>query len=361
MNPYRVAIIGVGAIVTSHLNALRSAGERVEIIAAVDIDEARVKAFCADNHIPRWFTNTADMLSTVQPDLVHILTPTGTHFDLTIQSLEAGAWVYCEKPLCASLAQFDQITDAEARTGRYVSTVFQWRFGSAARHVKRLISAGEMGRPLVGVCQTLWYRGLGYYNAPWRGKWATETGGATVTLGIHLMDLFLWLIGDWQDVRAITATLDRPIEVENISMALVRFENGAMGTMTTSALSPRQETYLRLDFQRATVEVSALYRYSNANWRFSIPDGSPDTEALARWQTIEHDIVGSHDVQLAELLDSMDRNERPFVSGAESRRIVEFLASMYKSAFTEEPIQRGSITSDDPFYHAMNGALQTAP
>jgi predicted dehydrogenase len=295
------------------------------------------------------------MLSAVQPDLVHIITPTGTHFDLTMESLEAGAWVYCEKPLCASLSQFDQLTEAEARTGRYVSTVLQWRFGSAARHVRHLIETGAMGRPMIGVCQTLWYRGLAYYQVPWRGKWATETGGATVTLGIHLMDLFLWLFGDWQTVQAMAATLDRPIEVENVSMALVRFENGALGNITTSAVSPRQETYLRLDFQRATVEVSALYRYANAHWSFSIPDNSPDTEALAQWQTIEKDTVGSHDVQLAELLDSMDRGERPFVSGSEARRIVEFTASLYKSAFTGQLVHRGSITPDDPFYYSMNG------
>jgi predicted dehydrogenase len=318
-----------------------------------------VQAFCAEHHIPRWFTDTAQMLSAMQPNLVHIITPPGTHFDLTIESLEAGAWVYCEKPLCASLAQFDQITETEARTGCYVSTVFQWRFGSAARHVKRLINSGELGHALVGLCQTLWYRGRGYYEAPWRGKWATETGGATVALGIHLIDLLLWLMGDWQEVRAILGTLDRPIEVENVSMALVRFDNGAMGTMTTSAVSPRQESYLRLDFQRATVEVTALYRYSNANWRFSIPEGSPDGEALARWQAIEQDTVGSHDAQLAELLDSMDRHERPSVSGSEARRIIEFVASLYKSAFTGQAVQRGSIMPGDPFYHAMNGALQS--
>ncbi len=354
MKPYRVAIIGTGAIAGTHMEALRTAGGRVEVVAAVDIDEARVKAFCAEHHIPRWYTSPTEMLSAMRPDLVHILTPTGTHFDLTISSLEAGAWVYCEKPLCASLAQFDQIEEAEARTGRYVSTVLQWRFGSAAKHVKRLIDAGEVGRPLVGVCQTLWYRSPPYYRVPWRGKWATETGGATVTLGIHLTDLFLWLVGDWQDVRALTGTLDRPIEVENVSMALVRFENGAMGSITTSAVSPRQESYLRLDCQRATVEVTALYRYSNANWRFSIPEDSPDSEALAGWQTIEQDTVGSHEAQLTELLDSMDRNERPSVSGAEARRIIEFIASLYKSAFTGQVVQRGSITRDDPFYHSFN-------
>lgn len=359
MNPYRVAIIGTGAIVSSHISALREAGERVEIVAAVDIDEVRVKSFCAEHHIPRWHTNATEMLSAVQPDLVHILTPNGTHFDLIVESLRAGAWVYCEKPLCASLAQFDAIGAVEASTGRYASTVFQWRFGSAARHVKRLIAAEEMGRPLVSVCQTLWYRGHAYHQVPWRGKWATETGGATVAHGIHLMDLFLWLIGNWKDVRAIADTLDRQIEVDNVSMALVRFENGSLGNITTSTVSPRQETYLRLDFQRATVEVSALYRYSNANWSFSIPDGSPDEEMLKRWQTIEPDTVGSHNIQLAELLDCMDRNERPFVSGPEARRIVDFIASLYKSVFTGEIVLRGSITTDDSFYHAMNGSLES--
>jgi predicted dehydrogenase len=355
VKPYRVAILGTGNVVPSHIRALQQAGERVEVVAAADVDEARVKAVAAEHNIPKWYTNTAEMLSATQPDLVHILTPSGVHFEQILECLQAGAWVYCEKPLCASLAQFDQIADAEVRSGAYVSTVAQWRFGSAVKHLKRLIAAGELGRPLVGVCQTLWYRALPYYQVPWRGKWATETGGATVTLGIHLIDLFLYLFGDWRDVRAQVATLDnRPIETENVSMALVRFDNGAMGSVTTSAVSPRQESYLRMDFQRATAEVTALYRYTNANWRFSIPDGSPDGEALARWQTIEQDTMGSHDEQLADLLDSMDRNERPLVSGAEARRILEFIASLYKSAFTGQVVERGSITQDDPFYHAMN-------
>jgi predicted dehydrogenase len=358
MKSYRVAIIGTGAVVSSHIRALRSAGERVEIVAAVDIDEARVQSFCAEHRIPRWYTGTTEMLSAEHPDLVHLCTPPALHCAQAIECLEAGAWVYCEKPLCASLAEFDHITEAEVRTGCYVSTVFQWRFGSAGRHLKRLIESGEIGRLLVAVCNTLWYRDLSYYQLPWRGKWATETGGAATGLGIHLTDLLLWLAGDWKVVQAMAETFDRPIEVENAALALVRFESGALASIVSSAVSPRQETYLRLDFQRATVECTALYRYTNTNWRYSIPEGSPDSEALKRWQTIEQDVMGSHDAQLAELLDSMDRNERPFVSGEEARRILEFTASLYKSAFMGQPVKRGSIMPDDPFYHAMNGSPQ---
>src|SRR5262245_19183107 len=127
MSLYRVAIIGTGQSVGNHLTAIHKAGERVELVAAVDINEVRVKAICAEHHIPRAYTDAAEMLAAEQPDLVHIVTPPASHKTLAVECLEAGAWVYCEKPLCASLAEFDEIDRAEQRTGRYVSTVFQWR------------------------------------------------------------------------------------------------------------------------------------------------------------------------------------------------------------------------------------------
>jgi predicted dehydrogenase len=256
------------------------------------------------------------------------------------------------------LAEFDEITAAEDRTGRYVSTVFQWRFGSAGKHVKQLIDSGALGRPLVGICNTLWYRRQDYYDVPWRGKFATEVGGPTMTLGIHLTDLFLWLLGDWAEVHAITGTLDHDIEVEDVALTLVRFENGMMGSVSSSSVSPRQETYLRLDFQQATIECSALYRYGNQNWRFSLPDGVENEAARAAWDALQEDSPASHTRQLLELLDSMAANERPLVSGAEARRILEFSASLYKSAITGQPVRRGAIRPDDPFYQAMNGVIE---
>jgi len=360
MKPHRIAIIGTGQSIGNHLTAIYALGDRVELVAAVDIDEARVKAVTAEHNIPRCYTHTTDMLSAEQPDLVHIVTPPATHRALIIECLEAGAWAYCEKPLCASLAEFDDIDRAEQRTGRYVSTVFQWRFGSAVKHLKSLIQENALGRPLVGVCNTLWYRPAKYYQNPWRGRWATEVGGPTATLGIHLTDLFFYLMGDWQEVRAMMGTLERAIEVEDVAMAMVRFENGAMGTLTNSVLSPRQESYLRLDFQQATVEVNALYRYANENWRFTVPDDG-DASLVQRWQAIKDNVSGRHEAQLRDILDSMEKGERPPVSGHEGRRILEFIASLYKSALTDQVVLRGSITPDDPFYYAMNGrTVETA-
>jgi predicted dehydrogenase len=209
------------------------------------------------------------------------------------------------------------------------------------------------------VCNTLWYRTQAYYSDGWRGKWKTEIGGPTMTLGIHLMDLLLWLMDDWREVWAMVGTLDHEIEVEDVSMALVRFGNGALGTITNSALSPRQESYLRLDFQKATVECRALYRYSNENWKISLPPNADDPETLAQCEALSDDFPAGHHIQMGEILDSIARNERPPVSGSEARRILEFAASLYKSANTGQPVQHGEIMPDDPYYHAMSGAPET--
>jgi predicted dehydrogenase len=355
MKRYRVAIIGTGASVGSHFEAIAALGDRLDLVAAVDRNEERVRAVCAQHRVPHWYTDAAKMLTAEQPDLVHIVTPPAQHKALIVAALAAGAWVWCEKPLCRSLAEFDEIAAAEERTGRYASTVLQWRFGAAATHLRRLHAAGTLGRPLVGVCHTLWYRDAAYYAVAWRGKFATETGGPTATLGIHLMDLFLWLWGEWEEVQAMAGTLDRTMEVEDVSMALVRFAGGAMGTIVNSALSPRQETYLRLDYQRATAEVKALYRYANADWTFTPLEPAGQGALAAAWNALTVDRAGDHAAQLAALLDSMDRNERPPVSGPEARRILELIASLYKSAFTGRPVRRGAITPGDPFYAAMNG------
>lgn len=360
MKRQRVAIIGTGKSVGNHLTAIAELGDRIELVAAVDVDEARVRQIAAEHDIPHWYTRAEDMLEALQPDLVNIITPPATHKKLIVDCLDAGAWVYCEKPLVASLAEFDELERAEQRTGRYVSTVFQWRFGSAAKHLKHLIDTRQLGRPLVGVCNTLWYRDAEYYRVPWRGRWETEVGGPTATLGIHLIDLFLWLYGSWSEVYANIGTLDRSIEVEDIAMALVRFDSGAFGSIINSVLSPRQESYLRLDMQRATVEVSTLYRYNNDHWRFTPVDGETDPLILDSWKRMNGSAAGNHAAQLRDILDALDVGVRPPVSGADARFTLEFIASLYKSALRHMPVQRGSITPDDPFYFAMNGTPQAA-
>lgn len=348
----KVLIVGTGAIADAHALAYQSPAvrDRARIAGAVDIDLARVEAFCKTHEIPHHFNSLDAALSEIMPDLVHLCTPPNMHTNQTIAALSAGSWVLCEKPPCASLAELEQIQSTEQTTGRYCATVFQWRFGSGMQHLKRVMSSGVLGKPLVAVCNTLWYRDEQYYAVPWRGKWSTEIGGPTVGHGIHLMDSLLYLLGDWAEVTAQMATLDRPIEVEDVSMAMVRFQNGAMASIVNSVLCPRQETYLRIDFQNATVETSGLYEVRNSDWRWS----RPPQLAEAQWSSLTTEIPASHATVVESLLDDMDAGRAPLTSENETRRTIEFLSAMYKSAETKQPVPAGSINLSDPFYHSFS-------
>lgn len=354
MKRYRAAIIGTGGISRIHAEALKTLAERVELVACVDIDQERVAQFAQNFGVPHPFTDVDEMLGSVQPDVVHVCTPPNLHAELSIKAVKAGAWVLCEKPLCASLAELDAIQKAEAETGKYVSSVFQHRFGPGAAHLRQLIQEEAMGRLLVGLCNTTWYRDEVYYAVPWRGKWETELGGPTMGHGIHQIDLFLWLLGDWEEVRAMAGTLARDIEVEDVSMAIVRFASGAMGSVTNSVLSPREESYLRFDFEKATVELSHLYGYSTANWKYTKGQKAGEEE-FQRWSAVPGQTYGGHTAQIAALLDSMDKGERPLVSGHEARRTIEFITALYKAALTGRPVRRGEIVPGDPFYTTLHG------
>ena len=360
---YRALLVGTGGIGDAHARAAESTQGRVQLVAAVDLDAARVQAFCDRHHVPAAHTDYATALREVQPDLVFIAAPPALHRPMSIAAMEAGAWVLCEKPFCGSLAELDAIEAAEQRTGCHTACIFQMRFASSTAHVRALADAGQLGRPLVAVCNTLWFRDAAYYAAPWRGTWAGELGGPTMGLGIHAMDHLLHLLGDWTEIRAVAANLDRAIEVEDVSLAIVTFANGALASVVNSALSPRQETYIRLDYQKATVELTHLYSYTRDNWRFTLsPAAQEEGNALAQaWQNFPPDVGSTHAAQLAAFVADRDAGRRPLTSGAEARRTLELLTALYKSAFTGDAVRRGSIFPGDPFYTSLHGGRSLPP
>lgn len=350
--PTKVTIIGAGGIAGAHVAAWDAAGDRIERVAAVDIDADRVRAFAEKHGIPRWYTDATEMLATERPDLVHICTPPALHFPLIVEALEAGASVLCEKPLCASLRQLDEIVATEERTGRTCVSVVQWRFGSAARRVAEMIASGRLGRHTVTTCMTTWYRDAAYYAVPWRGTWASELGGVSMGHAIHLIDLMLFLSGEWSEITAVAETLDRDIEVEDVALGMVRFADRSLASIVSSVLSPRQETRLRLDFQRATVEVVGLYGYGNANWTLTALDGEEDV--LAGWPP-ETDVASSHAAQITEVLDALEAGRRPPAHAAAVRPTLELLTALYKSSRTKATMLRGSIVPGDPYYEHVSG------
>jgi predicted dehydrogenase len=355
-DPLRIGIVGAGNIATvHHVPAIEALGDAGRLVAVADIDPARAAAFAAAHGVPASYAGVEAMLAREALDLVHICTPPHTHAAHAIACLRAGATPWCEKPPVSSLAELDRIAAVEHDTGRACAYVFQLRFGSAARHVRELIAGGEIGAPIIALCQTTLYRDDAYYGVEWRGRWDTEVGGPTAGHGIHAIDLMLSLLGPWTHLRSQMRRLRRSVETEDVSVAVADFECGAVASVLTSVLSPDEESRLRIDLDRVTVELRHIYGYANADWRFTAPPRSADDELLRRCRAIGPDVPATHTAQLADLVGRLRGGEAPYPGTADVRNTMEFVTSLYKSALTCAPVSRGSIRFGDPFYTSMHG------
>ncbi|MGV9193739.1 Gfo/Idh/MocA family protein [Microbacterium sp. MC2] len=352
--PLRSAIIGAGAIAHAHADALRALAPRAVLTAVVDLDadRARVLAaqFAPDAAV---YPTPADLFVAEQLDLVHICTPPQSHVPLAIEALRAGIPALIEKPTALSLAEMDELIAVSRDTGIPALTVFQHRYGGAAQRLIRLVRDGVLGRPLVATCETLWHRGPDYFDLPWRGRWHIEGGGPTMGHGIHQFDLLLAVLGPWARLTAFAARQQLPTDTEDVSMALVEFDNGALATVVNSIVSPRETSRLRFDFAHATVEVEHLYGYADADWTFT---PAPGHEHLAElWPAPASDARSGHRDQIAAIVDAFAAGRSAGVDAAEARRTLELAAATYASAFRGRPVRAGELAGDDPFVRSMDG------
>jgi predicted dehydrogenase len=350
---YRTAIVGTGGIAVAHVQALQGLAERTEVVAVADVDLSRAKTFAERWDVPHAYDGLAELLDAQQLDLVHLCTPPEQHAPLALECLRAGVTVLVEKPPTLSLAEIDALVAAERVSTGHVATVFQHRFGSAAIRLRRMAAAGDLGRPLVATCSTLWYRDEDYFAAPWRGTWESEGGGPTMGHGIHQFDLLLSILGPWREVTALAVRQARPTDTEDVSMALVTFDNGAVASVVNSVVSPRQTSALRFDYEHATVEVDHLYGYDDKDWTLTPAPGHD--AVLAGWTAAGADVPSGHPAQLAAVFDALDRGEAPPVTLADTRRTMDFVAALYASAFTGERVRSGQIGPDSPFATRMDG------
>ncbi|MCR2800093.1 Gfo/Idh/MocA family oxidoreductase [Microbacterium sp. zg-Y818] len=357
--PLRAAIIGTGGIAHAHAQALDDLAPRIALAAVVDLDTDRAREFAQSFGADAVYPDADALLASEQLDLVHICTPPQTHVPLAIAALRAGVPALIEKPTALSLAEMDELVAVSRETGVPALTVYQHRFGAGAQRLMRLVADGALGRPLVATCETLWHRGPEYFDLPWRGRWEIEGGGPTMGHGIHQFDLLLAVLGPWSRLTAFAARRQLPTDTEDVSMALVEFDNGALATVVNSIVSPRETSRLRFDFAHATVELEHLYGYTDADWTFT---PAPGHEHLAElWESEPDGGPSGHRAQIAAIVDALAAGETPGVDADDARRTLEFAAATYASAFRGVPVRAGGIAGDDPFLQSMAGGAVPWP
>jgi predicted dehydrogenase len=367
----KVAIVGAGS--RRHAEAYESTG-RTELVGVSDIVFAKAEAL-AEKHGSTPYADLSELLAKADPDLVSVATPPGSHAALALQILAAGKSVLLEKPPVLSLAELDAVAEAERSSEGSVYVVFQHRHGSGGLRAADLLGRGVLGEPRVAVCETLWFRPRSYFDPEWRGTWVGEGGGPTLGHGIHQIDLLLHLLGPWRTISATAVRLDRPVEFEDVSMASVTFESGAVATVINSLLSPRELSRIRIDTTGGTLQVNHLYGYSDTDWSFTpAPDAAlaatlgldpgvrRTEEARASgadpWAaSAGEDVPSNHEAQLGHLVDDLLSGRPHDTTLASTRSTMEFVTALYASALTGSPVQRTDLTPGHPFYTALNGGF----
>jgi predicted dehydrogenase len=275
MTKLRIGVAGLG-VGRLHVLALLRLRDRYDLVAVADPTparrrQARVLGIKA--------VGSLDELLALGVDVVDICTPPHLHEAQIVQCLEAGVDVMCEKPLVDSVAAVDRLADAEARTGRRVAPVFQYRWGGGAQRLRRLVDAGIAGKLLVATSETMWRRGDKYYAVPWRGTWEGERGGAVLSHAIHLHDLLTWLGGDPAEVTARTATRSLDIEVEDTAAAVLTTVDGGLMTASVTLGAAKETSRLKFVFEHLTA--------SRASRRTSrVLSRGPSSTRRRRWPRV---------------------------------------------------------------------------
>jgi predicted dehydrogenase len=371
----RVGIVGCGSIARSHALSYQN-NPRVELVGVVDIDPARSDAFAA--HYDTKAYGSWRELVDQQPDLVSVATPPGNHTEVATELLESDCSVLLEKPPATSLADMDVMAAAEELSSGSVYVVFQHRHGSGARRAYHLLRTGALGTPRVAVCETLWYRPESYFLPEWRGNWAGEGGGPTLGHGIHQIDLLLHLMGPWETLDARAARIAHPVEFEDVSLAIVTFSSGVLGTVVTSLLSPRELSRIRLDTAGGTLEVNHVYGYSDADWSWTPTPDSTTAANLGRdpglrnadtaesgapadrdiWAaSAGQDLPSNHAAQIDQLVDDLLAGRGHDTTLASTRPTMEFVTALYASSIERETVHRRDLTPSHRFYSSLNGGL----
>src|SRR5438552_7867077 len=256
----RFGIIGCGVIGHIHAEAIATLPD-AQLVAVVDTVLKPTQELMDEFHVTH-YGNLQEMLAREQLDVVDVCTPSGMHGEHACQVMRRGANVIVEKPMEISRAAIEEMLRVQQETGVKLAVISQHRFDPDTGQVHDLINEGALGRLVLGNALVPWWRSQAYYDSgAWRGTWKLDGGGVLMNQSIHSIDLLQWLMGPVKSVCAYTDTLVHRMETEDVAVAILRFANGALGTIAaTTGAYPGVTTRIEIfgDRGSAIIENDSL-------------------------------------------------------------------------------------------------------
>lgn len=264
----KVAVIGLGFMGRTHIQALRRLG--VEVYGVAGINEEEAKNAAAEFSITKWYKDFDAAIADPDVKVVHLCTPNNLHFQHARKALEAGKHVLCEKPLALTADESRELAALAKKTGLLTAVNYNLRFYPICQEAQARVKAGDLGDPYLihGAYLQDWL----YLKSDWNWRLVPEQGGdlrVVADIGTHWMDLVTYITG--RKITAVMAdfstvhptrlqpagevktfdgkietnrsTNDVPIKTEDVALILFRFDNGALGNVTLSQVCAGRKNY----------------------------------------------------------------------------------------------------------------------
>lgn len=332
----RIALVGCGRIARRHADLLGRGQIAGAALAAVcDIKRERADRLAAEFGVPA-FADMHEMMSTVAPDAVAVLTESGLHAEHAIALARHGKHVIVEKPMALTLQDADAMIRACDDAGVRLFVVKQNRFNVPVVKAREALEAGRFGKMVLGTVRVRWCRPQAYYDQdPWRGTWALD-GGVLTNQASHHVDLLEWMMGDVDSVFAMASTRLAKVETEDTAVVALRFASGALGVIeaTTAARPKDLEGSLSLLGEGGTVEIGGFAVNQMRTWQFVAPQPGDD-EVLQRFSVNPPNVYGfGHQAYYEHVVDCLRNDRHQLVDGLEGRRSLELITAIYESVET---------------------------
>ncbi|ALA52250.1 Gfo/Idh/MocA family oxidoreductase [Shouchella clausii] len=356
-----VAIIGTGAICPSHIKGYLEFQDRCKITALCDIypekAEAQAKEFDLNVAI---YSDYKELLRQENIDLVSVCTPPYTHAAITIEALNQGKNVIVEKPMASSLKECDAMNEAAKRSGKILSVVAQNRFTSPMMKLKHVLDTKLMGPIVHTQVDSFWWRGHCYYDLWWRGTWEKEGGGCTLNHAVHHIDIFRWMNGMPSEITAVMSNVAHDnAEVEDISIAIGRYENGSLAQITSSVVHHGEEQQLIFQGKNARVSVPWKLKASKSlDNGFPVEDKELQEKLQKEYESINDLEYEGHAGQIEDVLHAIEGKKEVLVDGNEGRETLELITAIFESASLGKTVKL-PLDETSPFY-SREGIIENA-
>jgi predicted dehydrogenase len=331
MSPRRVGIIGLGMAVGPHARSLLDLRERVEVAHAFSPSAERRRAF-ADRFAFPLADSLDAILSDRSIDAVLILTPPNTHLDLVRKAAAAGKHILLEKPLEITTERAMELVRVCRASNVTLGVVLQHRFRPPAVELRNIMAAGGLGRILGASASMRLWRAQPYYDEPGRVTKARDGGGVLLTQGIHTLDLLLSLVGQAAEVMSyVTTTPIHRMETEDLVAAVLRYRNGALGTIeATTAAFPGYPERIEImgELGHAVISGTSLQVAFIDGRRIDVAADSTAGGTGVDPMAFPHDY---HRALITDFLDALECGKEPCVTGEEALQVHVLIEAILES------------------------------